>query len=47
MEDRILIDSIRNGDTRLYKEVVRRYTPVVFSKVMGITHDMETAKEVT
>ncbi len=47
MEDRILIDSIRNGDTRLYREVVSRYTPVVFSKVMGITHDTETAKEVT
>lgn len=47
MEDRILIDSIRNGDTRLYREIVSRYTPVVFSKVMGITHDTETAKEVT
>lgn len=47
MDDRILIDSIRNGDTRLYKEVVSRYTPIVFSKVMGITHDTETARDVT
>lgn len=47
MDDRKLINRIREGDTRLYREVVSRYTPIVFNKVVGITHDTETAKDVT
>ncbi|MGM9713754.1 MAG: RNA polymerase sigma factor [Prevotella sp.] len=47
MEDRTLIDSIRKGDTRLFREVMRRYTPLIYNKALGITHDEETAREAT
>lgn len=46
-DDRTLINRIQQGDKGLYREVMRRYTPLIYNKVLGITHNEDDAKEAT
>lgn len=48
MEDRELVNSvISNGDTRCFARIVGRYSAMVYSKALGLTHREELAAEVT
>lgn len=48
MEERQLIQRILlHGDTRCYEEIVCRYSGAIYSKVTGIIHDADLAKDLT
>lgn len=47
MEDKELVSKILEGDTMLYSEVVKRYSGMIFSKVLGLMKRQDFAKEIT
>ncbi len=48
MDDSLIIDKILNRhDTKLFGILVEKYSNLVFSKAMSITHDKDLAAEVT
>lgn len=47
MTERELVKHILNGgQTRLFAVIVKKYTPMVFSKVMGLLHDEDETQDV-
>lgn len=48
MDDSQIVDKIlRQHDTRLFGIIVEKYSSLVFSKAMGITHNKELSAEIT
>lgn len=48
MEDRELVNSvIAHGDTKCFARIVSRYSAMIYSKALGLTHREELAAEVT
>lgn len=48
MDDKTIVESIlKNGQSRLFALVVKKYETMVFAKTLGVTKRTETAKELT
>ena len=47
MEDKELVEHIREGRTGLFADIVKRYSGMVYSKALGVVHREELAAEVT
>lgn len=48
MNDNELVYRILNrGDSQCYSEIVSRYSGMVFSRVIALTHDKDMAKDIT
>ena len=47
MDETELVEQILQGDTKLYAEIVKRYSGQVFSKMLCMTKNTEEAQELT